>query len=80
MKPTNGAAYILALAVTASSAGEAAAYTYTYNNAANPNAYYNWGQVYRQNQAARMHSIQQQQHLCDSLRATHRVKLPASCR
>ena len=78
MKSTNGAAYILALAVTASTAGEAAAYTY--NNAANPYAYYNWGQVYRQNQAARMHNVQQQQRLCNSLRATNRVKLPAACR
>lgn len=44
------------------------------------NSYYNWGQVYRQNNAARLRGIQQQQRVCASIRAAGRVQLPPACR
>jgi hypothetical protein len=78
MKFSTGATYILALAMAASSAAQAA--EYTYNPAANAYAYYNYAQIQRQNNAARQHGIQMQQRLCASLRAQGRVALPAACR
>jgi hypothetical protein len=78
MRSTNGAAYILALAVSAGVTGEAAAYTYR-SAATNPSAYYDWGRVRQQNEAQRLRSIQNEQHLCATLPATARARVPA-CR
>ena len=45
-----------------------------------PNQYYNWAQVQRQNEAQRQRGVQQQQRACQYIRSSRRVALPAACR
>lgn len=45
-----------------------------------PNQYYNWAQVKRQNEAQRQRGVQQQQRACQYIRSRGRVSLPSACR
>jgi hypothetical protein len=49
-------------------------------NCCNPNSYYNWAQVHRQNLAARQRGIEHQQQLCHNLKASGRAVLWTGCR
>jgi hypothetical protein len=45
-----------------------------------PNQYYNWAQVRRQNEAQRQRGVQQQQRACQYIRSSRRVSVPSACR
>lgn len=44
-----------------------------------PQQYYNWAQVQRQNQAARLRGIQGQQRVCHNIKSSGRTVLWAGC-
>jgi hypothetical protein len=44
-----------------------------------PQQYYNWERVRQQNEMSRRRSIQQQQHLCQSLRSSGRNLMWTGC-
>ena len=40
----------------------------------------NWNQIYQREQAAKLRNLQGQQRVCQNIRASGRVALPAACR